>query len=93
MIISRAVMEAHIRAGRAQRFTREHSPGLILTAASLDGTWFVVMEGTEVYQRASAEFAAFLTVLDSQPQASATSGQDRVGHPDLYLSTAHSPGI
>jgi len=61
-MISRATMDEHVAAGRAQRWTHELGPGrLVPQAALLDGTWFAIIEGEDGYQEASAELAAELT--------------------------------
>lgn len=62
MIISREDMAAHIDAGRAQRWTHELGPDrMVLTAAHMDGTWYVVLDGAEGYQPAPEPLAAVLT--------------------------------
>ncbi|MFJ5984438.1 hypothetical protein [Lentzea sp. NPDC092896] len=61
-MISRATMDEHVAAGRAQRWTHELGPGrLVPQAVLLDGTWFTVSEGEDDFQEASAELAAELT--------------------------------
>lgn len=62
--ISAQEMAAHVRAGRAWRWTHELGRGrLILNAASLDGTWYAVLDDTGTYVEVPAPFAALLTAV------------------------------
>ncbi|WP_018685325.1 hypothetical protein [Actinokineospora enzanensis] len=62
VMISREEMAAHIDAGRAQRWTHELGPDrMVLTAARMDGVWYVVLDGAEGYQPAPDPLAAVLT--------------------------------
>lgn len=66
MNISREEMTANIHAGRASRWTHELGRDrLIFAAASLDGTWYAVLDGTGDYQEVPAPFAALLTTLQA----------------------------
>lgn len=61
-MISREDMDAHIDAGRAQRWTHQLGPDrMVFVAAHMDGTWYVVLEGTDGYQPAPEQLAALLT--------------------------------
>lgn len=62
MIISRADMTAHIEAGRARPWTRAlGSENMVPAVAQLNGEWFVVVAGTDGYQRAPEPLAWLLT--------------------------------
>ncbi len=60
MNLSRTEMDDHIKAGRATPWTQPLA-GAVPTAAHLDGTWYVVIEGTDHYQPAPPPLAAVLT--------------------------------
>jgi hypothetical protein len=90
MTIGRDEMAEHVRAGRAQRWAYELGRDrLVLTAASLDGTWYVVMDGEENYEQAPAPLAALLTVLESCLHVE--SAYLRVRYPLVALQMAQVP--
>lgn len=61
-MISRAAMDEHVHAGRAQRWTHELGPDRLVPQAVLfDDTWYIVAAGGDDFQEASAEVAAELT--------------------------------
>ena len=60
VVISREDMIEHINAGRAFQWT-EPVGGLLPTVAEFGGTWYVVMQGEDVYRPAPPEVAEIFT--------------------------------
>jgi hypothetical protein len=58
--ISRDQMATHVSTGRAHPWTHPLH-GAIPTAAHIDDTWYVVLDGTDHYQPAPPQLAAVLT--------------------------------
>jgi hypothetical protein len=62
-MISRQEMNELVDDGRARRWTRPVG-GEVPDAVHMDGHWYVVLAGTEGYQRASELVAAALTEVE-----------------------------
>jgi hypothetical protein len=57
--ITQAQMEIYVAAGLAERWTRSLG-GRVPVAARVDGTWWVVHEGSDAFQRAEERLATLL---------------------------------
>ena len=82
-MISREEMDRHVDNGRASRWEQPLGDRMPL-AVELDGAWWVVLEGTESYQRAPEQLA---TVLSAHRAALQTAEQ-QIAAAALAVDTA-----
>ncbi|WP_018685416.1 hypothetical protein [Actinokineospora enzanensis] len=75
MTISRDEMEAHIRAGRARKWTHAVGPGhTVFSAAKLGDQWFVVLIGHTGYSPVTELLSTVLTGADKHYAKFAATG-------------------